>query len=104
MSYTVSHHYTEDRQSREALIRKIGYGEKVDEFIVDRGHPNGAERHEISSTGIVTIYNARTGKLVTKLIAKPNQVKRYYEAENKVTPEYILRIAYEHMRKNYNNM
>lgn len=104
MKYTVSYHYREDRQDRENLIRKIGYGKKIDEFIVDRGHPAGPERHEISDTGIVTIFNARTGKMVTKLIANPNQVRRYYEAQNRIAPEFLLRIAYDHMMKNYNNM
>lgn len=99
----VSTHYINDRQAREHLIRKIGYGKKVAEFIVDKGHPNGPERHEVSDTGIVTIYNLRTNKLITKLIARPNQIRRYYEAENRVAPEDILKIAYEHTLKNYNN-
>ena len=100
----LSAHYQQDRQEREALIRKIGYGEVIDAFIVDRGHPNGAERHEISTTGIITIYNARTNKLVTKLIANPNQIRRYYEAEGRVTPQDILQLAYEHKRKGYNEV
>ena len=100
----LSAHYQQDRQEREALIREIGYGEKVAEFIIDRGHPNGPERHEISTTGIITIYNARTNKLVTKLIANPNQIRRYYEAENRVTPQYILQLAYEHKKKHYNEV
>lgn len=99
----VSTHYINDRQAREHLIRKIGYGKKVAEFIVDKGHPNGPERHEVSDTAIITIYNARTNKLITKLIARPNQIRRYYEAEGRVAPEDILRIAYEHSLKNYNN-
>ena len=96
-----SKHYTEDRQAREHLIRKIGYGRKVAEFIVDRGHPNGAERHEISDTAIITIYNVRTNKLITKLIARPNQIRRYYEAEGRIAPNDILQLAYEHAKKNY---
>lgn len=99
----VSTHYINDRQARELLIRKIGYGKKVAEFIVDKGHPNGPERHEVSDTGIVTIYNLRTNKLITKLIARPNQIRRYYEAEGRVAPQDILQIAYEHSLKNYNN-
>ena len=101
----LSVHYREDRQVRENLIKnEIGYGRVVDSFIVDRGHPNGAERHEITTTGIINIYNARTNKLVTKLIANPNQVRRYYEAEGRTAPEDILRLAYEHKRKGYNEV
>lgn len=98
----LSVHYREDRQARENLIRKIGQGRVVDTFIVDKGHPNGAERHEVTDRAIVIIYNARTNKLITKLIARPNQIRRYYEAENRVTPNDILQLAYEHAKKNYN--
>ena len=99
----LSTHYINDRQAREHLIRtKIGYGRTVDTFIVDRGHRDGAERHEISTTGIITIYNVRTNKLITKLVARPNQIKRYYEAEGRVAPQDILNLAYEHTKKNYN--
>ena len=98
----LSVHYINDRQARESLIREIGQGRIVDTFIVDKGHPNGAERHEVSTTGIVVIYNARTNKLITKLIARPNQIRRYYEAEGRVAPEDILQIAYEHQQKKYN--
>lgn len=100
----LSVHYQNDRQVREALIRKIGYGKKVAEFIVDRGHPNGAERHELSDTGIVTIYNVRTNKLITKLIVNPNQLRRYYETVGQTAPEDILQLAYEHKRKGYNHV
>ena len=97
-------HYINDRQAREHLIKKIGYGKPVARFTVDRGHPNGAEIHEISTTAIVTIYNKRTGKLVTKLIARPAQIRRYYEAVGKVAPQDILNLAYEHSKKRYNEI
>ena len=47
-----SKHYTEDRQAREEIIKKIGTGEVVASFRVDRGHRNGAEIHKITNTGI----------------------------------------------------
>lgn len=96
-----SNHYTVDRARREAVIREIGEGKKYAEFIVDRGHRNGAERHVLTTTGIIVIYNLRTNKLVTKLIARPNQIKRYYANEADY-PEEILAIAFEHyMRRLY---
>lgn len=47
----------------------------MDSFVVDRGHPNGPEIHSVTDTGIIVVHNQRTGKMVTKLIARPGQVK-----------------------------
>ena len=71
-------HYTKDRQDRENRIKEIGYGTVIKSVVVDRGHINGPEIHEITDTGIINIYNERTKKLVTKLIARPAQIKRYF--------------------------
>lgn len=73
-----SRHYTNDRQKREEVINQIGIGKVVDSFIIDRGHRAGAERHEITNTGIIVIYNDKTNKMITKLIARPGQIRRYY--------------------------
>ena len=93
-------HFTRDRQDRETLIKEIGSGKVVKRVVVDRGHRNGPEIHEVTDNAIVNIYNQRTGKLITKLIARPNQIKRYYE-EGKA-PKEILDKAYDHMKKGYN--
>lgn len=93
-------HFTRDRQDRENLIKEIGSGKVVKRVVVDRGHRNGPEIHEVTDNAIVNIYNQRTGKLITKLIARPNQIKRYYE-EGKA-PKEILNKAYDHMKKGYN--
>jgi len=76
----------------------------VDSFVVDRGHPNGPEIHAVTDTGIIVVHNQRTGKMVTKLIARPGQVKRYYDAEGRNAPQDILAIAKEHLKKGYNNI
>lgn len=76
----------------------------MDSFVVDRGHPNGAEIHSVTDTGIIVVHNQRTGKMVTKLIARPGQVKRYYDAEGRNAPQGILSIAKEHLKKGYNNI
>ena len=96
-------HYTNDRIERENLIRQIGIGEEVATFRVDRGHPNGAELHTITTTAIIIIRNERTNKIVTKLIARPGQIDRYF---NEKTAEVLkLRaIAREHQLKRYNEM
>ena len=93
-------HFTRDRQDRENLIKEIGSGKVVKRVVIDRGHRNGPEIHEVTDNAIVNIYNQRTGKLITKLIARPNQIKRYYK-EGKA-PKEILNKAYDHMKKGYN--
>lgn len=96
-----SQHWTNDRQTREDVIRMIGLGEVVATFIVDRGHRNGAERHEITSTGIIVIYNNRTNKMVTKLIARPGQIRRYYE--NGRAPRNLIEKAIDNTVRNHYN-
>lgn len=100
-----SRHYNMDRIEREKLIRRIGMGEEVATFRIDRHHLNGAELHTITSTGIIVIRNERTHKLITKLIARPNQIKRYFEEEDITIDERvnkIIEIAFDHMKKGYN--
>lgn len=97
---TTSKHWIKDREARNALIEKIGAGVEVKRAVVDKGHRNGAEIHVISSTGIVTIYNQRTGKMITKLIARPGKIKQYYK-ENEIIPDDLLKIARYHQKMKY---
>lgn len=92
-----SRHYAHDRRDRENRIRLIGEGNTIKVAVVDKGHRNGPEIHMLSDTGIITILNQRTGKLITKLIARPGQIKRYYESENRI-PTGLLDLAYKHQR------
>ena len=79
-----SRHYNRDRVAREKLIREIGIGKEIKTVRVDKGHPNGAELHTITTNGIVIIRNERTKKMITKLIARPNQIRRYGIEDKKV--------------------
>lgn len=97
-----SKHWKKDRQTRSRIIAQIGLGQVVKEIVVDRGHRNGPEVHKITTTGLVVICNQRTGIMVTVLIARPNQIKRYY-AENEA-PQEIINLAFEHMKAGYNKI
>ena len=97
-----SKHYTNDRQKREEIIKLIGIGVPVARFTIDRGHKNGAEIHEITDTGIINIYNQRTHKLVTKLIARPGQIKRYYKEGE--APRFLIKKAIDNTVKNCYNL
>ena len=91
-------HYTNDRKAREEVIKMIGTGKTIARFLVDRGHKNGLERHEITDTGLIIIYNNRTNRMVTKLIARPSQITRY----NWKAPKFLIDKAREHQKLGYN--
>ena len=70
-----SEHYSTERESRECQINfGIGVGHVVDDFVINRGHKDGPEIHILTSTGIIVIKNYYTHKIVTKLIARPQQI------------------------------
>lgn len=97
----ISTHYKNDRIKREKLIEQIGTGETVATFRVDRHHRNGAELHTVTVNGIIIIRNERTNKVITKLIARPNQIKRYFNEETEEV-KAIMKVAYEHQKLGYN--
>ena len=77
-------------------------GQVIKEVTVDRGHKNGPEIHKITTTGLVVIYNKRTGIMITILIARPNQIRRYYAEDE--APQNIINLAMEHMKAGYNKI
>lgn len=105
----VSKHYKTKRANREDFIREHlgGDGYMVDGFIVSRNHPMGDEIHNVTDNGLIKIYNIDSGKLCTKLIARPNQIMRLYESTGREKPpeyEDILELAREHKRLGYNEI
>lgn len=100
-----SKHYNSERVSREYLIDfGIGLGHVVNDFVINRGHKDGPEIHSITDTGIILIHNQKSGKMVTKLIARPGQIARYYLDEGRIAPQSIMDIAREHQKKGYNHI
>lgn len=98
-------HYSTERQTRRAFIQEhIGEGNIIDSFVVDRGHPSGAEIHSVTDTAIILIHNQRTNKLITELIARPEQLRRLYRLENREVPANILSLAYKHNIASYNTI
>ena len=88
-------HYAEDRTDRHNKIATIiGEGKCIAYFIVDKAHPNGNEIHCVYDNGIVVIYNERTKKLITELIARPAQIYRYWNGLNILFPKEYNNIIY----------
>lgn len=98
---TMSQHFYMERMSREAVIQMIGEGRPIREIIVDRHHKDGPERHVLTDNAIILIYNQRTNKLVTKLIARPGQLRKFYNRESEI-PLYLKNKAMKHQRSGYN--
>ena len=68
--------------------------------VVNKGHDNGEEIHIIFNNGIIKVYNARTHKFITVLIARVPQIKRY---KIKVTKTMESKIK-SHVAKGYNHI
>lgn len=102
----VSKHYDMQRNEREKFIEEhLGKGHIIDGFIVDKGHPMGAEVHSITDNGIIIIHNLNSGKLVTKLLAREWQIRRYYEGTQRPRPieyEQVVELARQHEKLGYN--
>lgn len=101
-----TNHYKNKRYKRENFIGKYLYGDGkiIDSFIVDRYHKDGLEKHCVTDTGLIIIYNLESQKLVTKLIARPKQVKRLYQSVGKKAPRWLLDLCYWHSILNYNEV
>lgn len=99
-----SKHYKNQRYKREKFIENHlgGDGKVIDSFIVDKGHKNGKEKHCITDNGIIVIYNAESNKLVSKLIARPQQIRRYYSGTDRKTPKWLIQLAMWHQSLGYN--
>ena len=98
-------HYKNDKNIavRTMVIKKyIGFGRDIFSAEVDRGHENGTEIHVVTDTAIIKIYNARTRKHVTDLIARPNQIRRVYDAKGQHAPKWLLDVAYENQNRGFN--
>lgn len=86
----------------EVIEKYIGFGADIFSAELDRGHKNGSEIHVVTDTAIIKIYNTRTHKHVTDIIARPNQIKRVYHAKGQYAPKWLLDIAYENQIRGFN--
>ena len=68
--------------------------------VVNKGHENGNEIHVIFNNGIIKVYNARTRKFITILIARVPQIERYKIKVSKTMRNKIK----SHIAKGYNQI
>lgn len=90
-----------DREERLSVIKsEIGFGNVIWSEIVDKGHRNGAEIHNITDTGLIIVQNQRTKKVVTVMVARVGQLKRYAIPKSEL--KSVLRIARHNIDMGYN--
>lgn len=92
--YEPTQHWSYRKSRQEVLLDNIPKGNLLQSFYVDRGHYRGAEIHYVFSNGVVVIVNAKTKRLITKLIARPKQVIRYYHATGLTPPMELIGVCY----------
>ena len=80
----------------------MGIGMVASGFLVDKGHENGLEKHYITSTGLIIIRNFNTDKAITVLVARPEQVERYFDALGHVVHSKIVKIAKRNKERRLN--
>ena len=93
---SLSRHAARDRRERLARVaHEVGLGEVERMCVVDTGHPAGYELHVLTTTGVVLVLNERTRRLVTVLIARPGQVRRYYAPFGEEASDALIARAFE---------
>ena len=91
------------RSKRLQVAEQLIYEERAKVLkiaVVDKGHANGNEIHIIYNNGIIKVYNERTCKFITVLIARVPQIERY---NVKVTKAMRKKINM-HIAKGYNHI
>ena len=92
-----------NRSKRLQIAERLIYEESAKVIkiaVVNKGHKNGNEAHVIYNNGVVKIYNERTGRFITVLIARVPQIERY---KIKVTKTMRKKIKL-HVKQGYNNI
>ena len=92
-----------NRSKRLQIAERLIYEESAKVLkiaIVNKGHKNGNEVHLVYNNGVVKVYNERTRKFITVLIARVPQVERY---KVKITKTMRKKIE-SHIKQGYNQI
>jgi hypothetical protein len=98
-------HFENDRKARFEWYKKLGIGEVIDVFVVDRHRANeNIQLHSVTDNAFILVHDKTTKKLITILCARPSQIARLYKGANKEIPKGLLEIARDHQEKMYNEI
>ena len=92
-----------NRSKRLQIAERLIYEESAKVLkiaVVNKGHKNGNEIHIVYNNGVVKVYNERTCKFITVLIARVPQIERY---KIKVTRTMKKKINL-HIKQGYNHI
>jgi hypothetical protein len=89
--------HCKEHYARLNTVHAIGELKTYASFIVDTRHPQGCELHTICTNGVIVIANLWKAEIVTFLIARPNQIKRYG-----IEDFDLIRLCLEHVRAGLN--
>lgn len=92
------------RSERLKIANALIFSEKaslIGYYVIDTGHANGLEVHAVYNNGIIKIYNLRTLKFITVLIARIGQIKRYPNIEITKTMKRKIKA---HIQNGYNEI
>ena len=92
-----------NRSKRLQIAERLIYEESAKVIkiaVVNKGHANGEEVHVVYNNGVVKVYNERTHRFITVLIARVPQIERY---NVKVTKAMRKKINM-HVKNGYNHI
>ena len=92
-----------NRSKRLQVAERLIYEESAKVIkiaVVNKGHKNGNEVHLVYNNGVVKIYNERTHKFITVLIARVPQIERYNIRVTKAMRKKIN----THIKQGYNHI
>lgn len=93
----LSTHYKNDRKGRIELIKMVGEGTMISRRFDD---DDPLVMLFLSDTAVITVVNVRTGKIITRYLATPGQVKRF-EISNEQIKNEVIAVAREYKKKRY---
>lgn len=109
-----TNHFANERTSRQSLIDRLGGdGNHIAVIYWDKGHRDGAEFHILTDNGIIIVENARSGRLITKKLARMGQIRqlvgRYDQLNHRVftmatVPQRVIVRCRFYTENGYNNM
>lgn len=101
--YAETLHYKNDRREREDfIVNVIGLGEVLFE-VEEKSRIEGKADTiaKISNTDILTICEKGTDRIITRKIARPNQLRKLLGEEN--VPTELMKLAIKYKRLGYND-
>lgn len=89
------HHYEDDRRIRQKIIEmnRLDEGKSIASFRVLYGEDKRPQIHTVTSTGLIIIKGEGSSRVITKIIARPKQIKRLYRSVGLEPPQSLLDIA-----------